>query len=439
MQLPILWPEIPGQKFECRACTRCCRELVVHLTRADREKIDRQKWGGRLDSEPYVRLGNAYILNQKSVTVGSTGGCVFLMEDGRCRIHAEYGRTEKPLACQLYPFTVEEGAAGAHVGLRYDCPTTAASAGLPLATHRQDIKRIAAELHDAGAIGKTKAHESIEVARGVRIASVEVDRFVEHVERWLRSDHPLQHRLIGLERLAHTLSEAKLQRLDADTAAELVVMLAGGIEELGNDDSVAAPRDPSAREMRLFRQAVFSHCEHATFQQMFHPLFATVRHRWSQLVRARRMSRGAGSTPMLTGIAGRADFEAVDRIAPAGPEPGQIDAGVESLVTRYLLARIESRTVFGGGYYGWSIADGMSALLLAVACAGWLARLHAAVEHREMFNRVDAERAIAIVDRASGRAPELGARSARFRVRYLGGASAISALLTKYRMSKKRE
>ncbi|MEK7731530.1 MAG: hypothetical protein AAB363_06705, partial [Planctomycetota bacterium] len=50
------------------------------------------------------------------------------------------------------------------------------------------------------------------------------------------------------------------------------------------------------------------------------------------------------------------------------------------LVRRYLSARIEGRTVFGGGFYGWSVFAGLGALWLSTAAAGWLARYHAAVE-----------------------------------------------------------
>lgn len=428
MQLPIIWPNLPGQNFECRGCTRCCRELVVHLTRADREKIDRQKWGGRIDGEPYIRLGRSHVLNHKP-----GGGCVFLTDDNRCRIHADFGASEKPLACQLYPFTLDNGASGLHVGLRFDCPTIASSGGRPLATHKRDVMKLAEALSAAGAIDASRAVLSQEVAQGARISAEAAMRFTAEIVRWLRSGGvSVWQRLFGLHRLAVTLSEAKFKRLDAESAAELVVMLAGGIRELAEDLWDEPTAVLSQRALRLFRQTVFSHCEHVTVEQITAPLPAALAFRLGQLRRARRMARGDGQVPELRGISGTPEFDRIEHMNAAAGIDGH---AAEYLLVRYLLARFEGGTVFGPGYYGWSIVDGVSALALAVAAAGWLARCIAAADQRGSYELCDIEQAIGIVDRTAGRVPELGAGSARLRVRYLLDADALPALLRRYSLA----
>lgn len=431
MNLPIIWPDIPRQNFECRGCTRCCRELVVHLTREDRERIDAQKWGGKIPLAPYVRHGRSFVLNHKA-----EGGCVFLADDGRCRIHAEYGAAQKPLACRLYPFTIEAGPRRLHVGLRYDCPTVAANGGMPIATHKNDVKLVAEALLNSKAMSAPTGSDAVEVAHGVRVSARTADDFSAHVERWIQqASIPMGKRLFGLYWLAVTLGEARFGRLDGESAADLVVMLAGGIRELAADGWDEPPGAPTLRSMRLLRQAVFSHCEYITFQQMLAPFLPAMKLRWDQLRRAGIMRRGTGMTPSLCGMEGAAAFDDIESMqfeqggGPASQVAGENESA--ALLTRYVVARLQGRTVFGRGYYGWPIVDGLVALLLSIAAAGWLARCIAAVGKRTSFGASDVQRAIGMIDRSAGRLPELGSKAARLRVRYLTGEG-IVPLLAKF-------
>ncbi len=421
MQLPIIFPSISGQQFGCRGCTRCCRELVVHLTRGDREKIDRQKWGGRIEGEPYIRLGRNYVLSHRAA-----GGCIFLADDGRCRIHAEFGPTEKPLACQLYPFTLERAGDGVYASIRLDCPTAARSDGPPIATHKSDVKRLTDEAIEQGVIAVGGGASTVELGQGTRIGVRAVDRLIERLDRWVSApSQPIEKRLGGLCELVRTLNAAKLARMDEESAGDLADLLAGGLPELAAEHASKQLAPPTARQLSLFRQSVYSHTEQATFKQIVAPLMQAMRMRWDQLRRARRMSGGSGATPALRGIEGSAEFAAVDRVTGSAADFGAV-------VGRYLSSRIQGRTVFGGGYYGWSIVDGLSALVLSTACAGWLARCAAAARGSEQFTREDVELAVGIVDRAGGRAPELGAKSAKLRLRYLSEDDGVARLVRRY-------
>src|SRR5437016_2415053 len=93
--LPVL------QNWDCHGCTACCREYIVHVTDEERRRIEEQGWAKRPEFAGvplFKRLGGwrgRWALNQKG------GGCVFLDEGGRCRIHEEFGSAAKPLACRI--------------------------------------------------------------------------------------------------------------------------------------------------------------------------------------------------------------------------------------------------------------------------------------------------------------------------------------------------
>src|SRR6476619_6180165 len=104
----MAWPvkHLPViQNWDCHACGQCCKEYEVIVTDAERERIAAQGWAGDPAVPPgplFVRTGSRrgglYRLNSKP-----DGACIFLQDNGMCRIHAKFGSAAKPLACQVYP------------------------------------------------------------------------------------------------------------------------------------------------------------------------------------------------------------------------------------------------------------------------------------------------------------------------------------------------
>lgn len=129
--------------------------------------------------------------------------------------------------------------------------------------------------------------------------------------------------------------------------------------------------------------------------------------------------------PALPGISGEARFTTVEAVS-ANPDDR---ARAEDLLWRYLIARLEGRTVFGAGYYGWSVINGLAALCLSVASAGWIARYSAAAAGQTMFGFDDVGLALGIVDRAATRLPALGAISERARIVYVLKDDGLARLL----------
>jgi len=423
MKLPVILPNHAGQRFDCHSCTNCCRDLVVHLTAADREKIDRQSWGGRLHALPYVPLGREYVLNHRT-----NGGCVFLREDGLCRIHAEYGAEEKPLACQLFPFTLDREGPALRASIRFDCPSVAGNRGSPLASHQRAIETLAnravaeisslAFVEPAGVLLKT----------GRKLEEAELARLVDHIDSWLRNTtRSLEVRLLGLCSLIETLWAVRPAGIRGERFGELVSLLMQDLPEAAKEAMISPVVPPTGRQKRLLRQAVFAHAEHISLGQAQASWWSSMRYRFSQLGKARRLARASGALPPLWPGMPPVTLAALEGVT--GEAGG---GGVEELVTRYLRVRVLSHGVFGSAYYGWPVLEGLAALVLSVVVTAWLARYHAAAAGRSAITPDDAVGAIGLVDRAAGRARELGSASARLRVRYLRADQGLTRLLRAY-------
>ena len=421
MNLTVLMPHIPTQRFECRSCTNCCRELVVHLTPLDREKIDRQNWAGRITGPAFVRLGRAYVLNH-----APGGGCVFLREDGLCRIHAEFGGSEKPLACQLYPFTLDAEEAGVRVGVRFDCPTVARNEGTSLNVHRQEVTRLARELIEQ--VPEHFRQSAPMFATGRPMSGQVADVLTRFLDRWLAdASRPLFARLMGISSFADTLSMAQLGALPDAQLIELVEMIAADLPNAVAESGRLPP--PTQRQKRLLRQSVFAHCEHISLKQARAGVLESMRYRIGQLLRARKLASATGILPPLQTAAtdpATIPAESIEQISPSS------DRASDEMITRYLRARVAAHSYYGPSYYLWPALDGLAALLLATATIGWLARYFAASARRATLEIDDLLRAIGVVDRAAGRARELGAKSAKLRLSYLRGDAGLLRLIGAY-------
>ena len=157
-------------------------------------------------------------------------------------------------------------------------------------------------------------------------------------------------------------------------------------------------------------------------------LLSQVGKRWRQLRNARCFLKGRGRVPQLPGLTGEATFETVESVGPA--IGGRHD--IEDLILRYLTARLEGRSVFGDGYYGWHVFDGVAALWLSLAAVGWLARCGAASEGESSVSVEDIGKALGMVDRAATRLPALGTMTERARVSYLLRDDGLARLIHAY-------
>lgn len=420
--LPLLTLSVPSQRFTCQGCTRCCRDMALHLTEADRRRIDAQGWRDKLDGLPYVRLGRSWILNQRP-----DRGCVFLDDSGRCRIHAEFGAAAKPLGCQLYPFVLWPAPEGWRVAYRFDCPTIAESKGALITQQVNDLRHLAAQL---GPVGRTAGVVQLQPRRPA--STMEVDAVVAGLDAWI-TDHvcdPAQA-ITGLCWLTETLAQVRTDKVRNERFVELIDILVGGAA--GEVPELPAARAPTARQKKMLRQVVYAHCEALTVSDALQGRLSRLGRVLRQFSRSRRFGAGDGLTAAV-GPLPEVAFSAVEQIEPAySPDRCAKDGHhVAELVMRYLRAQILSRSCFGAAYYGWDVVTGLRALMLRLAVWGYLARLCAASGGRRCIDFPATVQAIGLIARSAGLSPALGRRTERLRLTYLQTDSGIERLLAAY-------
>ena len=406
VELPILVPRLKWQKYSCHGCGVCCRDFTVQLRDEDLEKLDRQGWEEIL-GEPVVAdfRGRSYLRRRED------GSCVFLKEDGLCRIHADHGFAAKPIACQVFPFNLAPGDKQVRVGLNYLCRSVQENVGSELAVHQKDLRRFASEMPEM-----SRAAPEAPLARGLESAAgPELRALVGRFDGWLcREDVPFEVRLDGMAWIAQSLGEARLAGVRGDRFVELLDLL---VTALPDELALLPIEPPSRRQSALLRQASFARTEDpfiGTGSSGKGRLLTTL----SQLSRNRRIRRGRGLTPFLSAaLPSGVPFGAIDGVAPFRDSPDS--AAINELCLRWIRASIHGSRMWGSGHYGWSVVDGLQALALNVACAGWIARLCSAADSRPVASLEDVRSGIGRVDRHSGRAPWLGSRIELVRLRYL--------------------
>jgi len=426
--LPILLPVIEGQRWSCHSCGLCCRTLVGHLTDAERRRLDEQGWAQQLGVAPYVKIGSGWALNKQP-----DGACVFLDEQNRCKIHAKYGEADKPLACRIFPFSVRPAGKAWQASLRFDCPSVTASKGQPITGHRGWVGELVGRMAPNRSLAPDESGEdTADFHRGVHATAEELRTLTARLSRWLydgtgarlESRTSMTDRLIGAARLTATLYDANLRKVRGPRFAELLDLLVDALPR----DCATRPEPPTSRQRAMLRQYAFAHAEHVSLAEMRSGLGGRWAKRWQQLRGAKQFLRGEGAVPNLPGFDTQVTFESVEAVGPA-MERGE---EIADLVRRYLSARIEGRSVFGGGFYGWPVFAGLGALWLSTAAAGWLARYHASVEGRTSISFEDYAMALGIVDRAATRLPALGTMTEKARLSYLMGDDGLARLLAAY-------
>ena len=415
-RLPILIPNLPRQRFRCHGCTNCCRDIVVHLTVADRRKIDEQGWADKLDVPPYVRLGRGWVLNQTP-----DNHCVFLMSDGKCRIHAELNAQAKPLGCQLFPFVLLPAGGAWQLSTRFDCPSMAASKGDPIATYLPELKRLTADLP-----GTDHAAWAINIRRDRPASDNEVQHLVGALDRRLSgTTHSLSRRLRELSHIADMLASLNIQRVREEQFVELIDLLFGALD---SEATGSAYPPPTRRQHKLLRQQVFTHCQAISVTEALGGWRVKTGRMISQFFRSRRFMALGGAAPPSIVTAKMIPFADIDAVLPAKRQAAEVG----ELVVRYLRGRVLSRCFFGAQFYGWDMVTGLRSLLSRMAVWGFLARYCAAAEDKTEIDLDCAIRAIGIIARAAGISKALGGRTERMRLSYLQSNHGFERLLDAY-------
>jgi lysine-N-methylase len=133
------------QRWDCHQCGNCCTDYWVPVTPEERRRIAEQGWSQLPEFQgmplfvPYGPIWRRrWRLNQRD-----GDRCIFLDENGLCRIHAKFGAEAKPFACRLYPYVLVPVGDHYRISLRYACPSATANKGRRLDAQLDELREYA--------------------------------------------------------------------------------------------------------------------------------------------------------------------------------------------------------------------------------------------------------------------------------------------------------
>src|SRR5262245_58480536 len=330
--LPVL------QNWDCHACGECCREYQVTVTDAERARIESQGWQNdpRYAGVPLFVKGGTWRKPVYRLNARTDNTCIFLNEDGRCRIHAKFGSEAKPLACRIYPYVLVPAGDHWRVGIRFACPSAADNRGRPMSASLDDLRNYAQALEERESVAG-RSTEPPPVYGRVRLSWDDLDRFNRAILAILdRPDSPIEYRL----RLCLALDLLCRQaRFESVTGARLTEFLSLVTQSLTSEIERDAEQieQPSWVGRILFRQAAALYARRDTGPRRG----ISARGRIALLGAAWRFARGSGPVPRVHGLMPESTFGDLEQ--PAGPLP----AVSEAMLTRYFRVKCESMHFFG--------------------------------------------------------------------------------------------
>ena len=415
MALPLELPTL--QNWSCHNCGGCCRQHAIEITAEEKARIESQQWDAAdspLRGQPlFVRSGWPW---NRTVRLAhqADGGCVFLDEQGLCRIHGKFGEPAKPLACRVYPYAFHPAGKKIVLSLRFSCPSVVSNRGRPVRDQQRDLK----ELERLIVPENASSIPPPPVSPGQRISWPDLLTTVSALDRLMAEPEPVLRRLLRLELVARLLGQAKFDKISGARVTELMDLLidASGLEVGPDLNTLAAPSSAALTMFRMLcAQLVRKDTAAISSSGWWHRVW---------LVRsAIRFARGRGQTPVLQ--AGLKEVSFADLADSYGPIPPD----AEELLTRYVRVKLQGLHFCGRAYYDVPLVEGLQALLLAVAVILWTAKWHARSQDRRRFIPEDIAWAIAAVDHNQGYHPALGQRTQRARTRLLAKHEEIPKLL----------
>ncbi|MFV1968241.1 MAG: YkgJ family cysteine cluster protein [Pirellulaceae bacterium] len=388
--LPIL------ERWDCTGCGLCCRGNMVPLDDDDLRKLREQDWDNHPDFlgvRTKVRQGlrgKSYRLAQRG-----DGTCVFLMEDGLCRIHKEFGLEAKPLVCQMYPLQLIPLQNNAVLTLRRSCPTAAADRGKLLKTYRNAAEHLGTRRKLLA-----KASRPPKIIEKRRASWEDPLPVMDGIERLLTDDrYPMVRRMVHGLNFCRLLEACRLKRLDSTQLTELVtILLESSYQEAS--ELFRERKPPTRSGAVLFRQCAAEYLR-------LHPKFI-VQETWGQRFRlipmALKMARGKGTTPQFHPDLPVTTFETLERPL------GHLAEEVQRPFNRYFEVNVATRQYAVASKPGWSIIESFRDLALSYSVALWILRLCCTDSEPTHQDSIDL---VTLIDRGQGYGPLEGGHHRR--------------------------
>ncbi|MGL4554500.1 MAG: YkgJ family cysteine cluster protein, partial [Gemmataceae bacterium] len=297
------------------------------------------------------------------------GACVFLSEQGRCRIHEKHGYDTKPLPCRLFPFILVPAGHEWRVGMRFACPSVAANKGRALPEHDAELRGFAAQLAEREKLTPLPDGTLTPPPRldsGERLDWPDTLRLVDALLAIVRRPkEPVELRLRKCLHLTNAMRQAKLGDVSGGRLTELLRLLTTAADQEVPGEPTQLAR-PTWGARILFRQAaaLFTRKDHGPYRgEGLSGPFARLYAAW-------RFARGVGAIPRLHKRLPQATFE--DAEVPRGPLP----ADAEAVLARYYAVKVSSLQFCGGASFGMPFWRGFELLALTLPLVLWASRLY---------------------------------------------------------------
>lgn len=414
LELPVL------QNWSCHNCGGCCRQHLIELTEAEKQRILDQKWTAADGIEQPVLKWHAGPPWKKRYRLAHQpdGGCVFLDDRGLCRIHAKFGEAAKPLACRVYPYAFHPKGKSFVVSLRYSCPSVVANQGSPVTSQTSDLRRLA----EAVVPQTGERLPPPLLTRRDRVEWSDFLPFIESLDQTIADTTvPLVVRIVRAVTWTTLVGQSAFEKIHGPRISELI----GLLTEAAKLDLPSLPdtvEEPTSLGHLYFRTLVAAYARKDTVADLSAGLWG----RWKLFRAIVKFTRGKGDIPPLQSAFKPVPFSSLE--APFGP----LDAESEAILTRYFRVKIQGLHFCGPAYYDIPFAEGFHSLALMLPVTLWLARWLAVGDSRNRLTVDDVSKALTIADHHHGYSPVLGQMAARSRVQWLSESGDLSRLCLWY-------
>ena len=433
---PLILPVI--QNWSCHNCGGCCREHLIEITAVEKRRIEKQKWkaaDGIDMSKPVIQSLGA---ERYRLAHRSDGACVFLNDEGLCRIHDRFGEAAKPLACRVYPYAYHPSGGKLAVSLRFSCPSVVRNAGQAVTAQQQELIRLS-ESVVSGKKTKTAAPD-IHTGSDHGIQQVpwsDFHQFLKAMDEEI-SDTSV-HFAVRLMRILSWLDlvqQSQFATVRNDKLAEFLGLITSASRAAQPDNDLPEHR-PSRLGRTLFRLMTAQLARHDTEAHRQ----AGLKYRVRLGMTAMKFAAGFGSIPALEGSSSvatafgdpfedsqnqTARFRDIER-----PYQGRTEE-IDELFERYFRVKIQGIHFCGPGHYDSSLVHGFYNLALMYPATLWLARWRAAIKGADQLQLEDVQAALATADHNFGYSPALAMKSSQTRVSQLVKMQQLTALVEWY-------
>lgn len=412
------------QNWSCHNCGGCCRQHAIEVTTEERHRILSQGWTEK-EGTP---TGNSLFewhsgppwAKKYRLAHRADGACVFLNDQGLCRIHAKFGEAAKPLACRIYPYAFHPAGKKVTVSLRFSCPSVVANLGRTMSQNSHEIQHIAREVVPNGfekmLPPRISARERVDWSDSMRFVNA-IDTSLAKPGISIRLK--LQRALFWL----NLVDQAQFEKLSGARLSEFLHLICQASED--EVPNVARHADaggkPSAIAGVHFRLLAAQYARKDTAADRS----SGWRGRWKLFRAATRFARGTGYVPPLQTVFREVPFEVLE-------EPFGFPNECEELWTRYFRVKVQGLHFCGAAYYDIPLVEGFQSLALIFPATLWIARWLAASHDRATLTAEDVAQALAIADHHHGYSPLFGTIGFRQRVRTLAQLGEIPKLINWY-------